>query len=76
MKDLGIHDVLLWFGIRPGVITTPSSNKRTYRRLINNVKKMSEQGKKRRKRLRGIRKGCIDNEKEQEAGDSYASGAF
>lgn len=37
---------------------------------------MSEQGKKRRKRLRGIRKGWIDNEKEQKAGDSYASGAF
>ncbi len=72
----GIHSVLEALGVKAGIVTTPSSNKRTYRRNKNINKKMSDKSKKRRKLLRGIKKGYIDKEKEQEGGDSYVSGGF
>ena len=45
-------------------------------RIKNSEKKASEQGKKRRKTLRAIKKGYQDTEKEIEGGDSYSAGSF
>ena len=38
------------------------------------VKKCSEKGKKRRKTLRGVKKGHLDKEKELEPKESYIAG--
>ena len=53
---------------------TRSSNKRAINRMRNVDSKASETGKRRRKKLRSIKKGYMDREKEQEGGPSYISG--
>ena len=70
----GVHDVLKYFSIEPGFVTTRSSNKRAINRMRNIDSKASETGKRRRKKLRSIKKGYMDREKEQEGGPSYISG--
>ena len=49
--------------------------RRTTSRIKNINSKSTESAKKSRKRLRGIRKGLLDTEKESEGGDSYQSGS-
>ena len=70
----GIHDVLKYLGIEPGCIMTRSSIKRTIKRVRNIDVKSSSTRKKRRKKLRSIMKGYIDQEKEEEGGPSYMCG--
>ena len=70
----GVHDVLKYFSIEPGCVMTRSSNKRAINRMRNIDSKASETGKRRRKKLRSIKKGYMDREKEQEGGPSYISG--
>lgn len=70
----GVHDVLKYFTIEPGCVMNRSSNKRAIHRMRNIESKASETGRKRRKKLRSIKKGYIDEEKEKEGGPSYISG--
>ncbi len=70
----GIYAVLEHFGMRPGSITMRLSDRKTRKRAKNAKRKMSEAGKRRRKKLRSIKNGYLDTEKELEGGESYISG--
>ena len=72
----GIYKVLNYFNMEPGIITQNSSSKKLAKRIRNSEKRQSDVVKKRRKHLRGIRKGFTDMEKEQEGGESYVPGGF
>ena len=52
------------------------ARKKNMKRLNDSLNKSNDQGKKRRKKLRSIKKGYEDKEKEQGEGESYASGAY
>ena len=70
----GVDDVLRYLSIEPGAVLIHISSKRTLKRMSKAALKASEIGKKRRKKLRSIKKGYTDKEKEQERGPSYISG--
>ena len=70
----GINDVMRRLGIQPGFFMINSAKQRNKKRLNNSINKSSEKGKKRRKKLRSLKKGYEDKEKEVE-GPFYASGA-
>ena len=70
----GIYAELEHFGMRPGSITMGLSDRKTRKRTKNTERKISEAGKRRRKKLRSIKKGYLDTEKELEGGVSYVSG--
>ena len=72
----GIHKVLDHFGIHPGCLTLSSSRKQTAQRVKNIQNKMSDDGKCKRKKLRTVKKGYLDKEKELEGGESYVTGGF
>ena len=72
----GFYKVLNKFDMEPGIFTEQSSSRKVAKKIRNTVKKQSDFVKKRRKHLRGIRKGFIDMEKEQEGGKSYVPGKF
>ena len=71
-----VSDILKHFGFAAGVVMTNSSNKKTHQRTRNIKRKMSLEGKQRRRTLRSIKKGYSDREKEQEGGESYVTGGF
>ena len=70
----GINDVMRRLGIQPGFLMINSAKRRNKKRLNDSINKSSEKGKKRRKKLRSLKKGYEDKEKEVE-GPVYASGA-
>ena len=73
---MGIRNVFRRLGIFPGKFMEKLARKKNMKRLNDSLNKSSEQGKKRRKKLRSIKKGYEDKEKEQGEGESYASGAY
>ena len=72
---LGLIPVFESAGIDPGYYTRFGLKDLDKTRITEMNRKTSEWTKKARKRLRAIRKGFIDNEKEEE-GEVYASGCF
>lgn len=72
----GLCEVAETIGLKCGQFMIRGTISSDNERLANIAHKSSETGKKRRKKLRAIRKGYDDTEKEAEGGDSYAAGQF
>ena len=72
----GIHKVLNFVGVEAGYQTQLKSAARNKRRVSRSVKKCSVKGKQRRKTLRTIKKGFLDQEKELEKEECYVAGGF
>ena len=72
----GIHKVLNHVGVETGLCTHRGSVARNKRRLIQSARKCSAKGIQRRKTLRTIKKGFLDQEKELEKEESYVAGGF
>ena len=73
---IGLCKVTENLGLLPGHCMLQQCHSLDIKRIRNSEIKTSEKSKKRRKRLRAIRKGYIDKEKEEEGKDSYNSGSF
>ena len=73
---MGISNVLRRLGIFPGKFLKKIARRKNTKRLNDSFRKASEKGKKRRKKLRSLRKGYEDKEKDQGEGECYASGAY
>ena len=71
----GMQAVLNYFGLN-GKATVVKSIERDRRCVEKIMKKSSEIGKKQRKKLRAIKKGYLDKEKENEKSESYVAGGF
>ena len=71
-----VSDILKYFGFATGIVMTNSGNKKARQRTRNIERKMSVEGRRRRKTLRSFKKGYSDREKEQEGGESYIAGGF
>ena len=72
----GIKVVAINMGLKIGHLTVNAMVLKERQRVPFSSKKQSEKGQQRRTMLRGVAKGWIDKEKEEEGGDSYSSGAF
>ena len=72
----GINAVFNRFGILIGFCTQNLSERRDAVRVGKSTRKSIDGGKKRRKRLRAVKKGLIDKEKEIEPKESYVAGGF
>lgn len=71
----GIEMVMKRLGITPGKFMVRHGRKKNLKRLNDSFKKASNTGKQRRKKLRALKKGYEDREKEEE-GDIYKSGSY
>ena len=71
----GIKSVFNYFGLS-GKLFLEKSEKKDNARNKQMKRKLTDRVKKRRKRLRTIKKGFLDNEKELEKEDSYIPGGF
>ena len=71
----GLSDVLNYFDLS-GAVTINKGVKRDTAQLKQAIRKSSEQGKKRRKTLRSMKKGYLDRQKEKEKLESYVPGGF
>ena len=71
----GIKAVFSHFGLS-GKVTFEKFTNQDCKRVRQMTRKSSEVVKKRRKKLRAIKKGYLDNEKENEKVDSYIAGGF
>lgn len=71
-----IQMVFQELGISAGQFFMHGGSKKDTSRVRNILRKSSESVQKRRKKLRAIRKGFIDNEKELEGQNLYEGGAF
>ena len=71
----GIKAVFSHFGLS-GKVTFEKFANRDRKRVREMMRKSSEIVKKQRKRLRSIKKGYLDKEKETEKVDSYVVGGF
>lgn len=71
----GIKAVFSHFGLS-GKVTFEQFVNRDCKRVRQMMRKSSERVKKQRKRLRTIKKGYLDKEKESEKVDSYVAGGF
>ena len=72
----GINSVYGHLGLTSGKFTEAFCVRVDELRIKEMMRKSSEKAKNRRKKLRSIRKGFIDREKEDEGTESYQSGAF
>ena len=72
----GIFSVFLKLGIHTGKYMNKATSVSNATRISSALKKSSKQGLVRRKKLRAIKKGFSDKEKETEQIDSYISGAY
>ena len=64
------------FNISPGICSVRLSRKRGRISVVGMVRKSSEEGKKRRKHIRKVKKCIVDNEKDNEKSKSYVAGGF
>ena len=71
----GLLVVFQKLGINPGYYTVAGLKKNDIKRIKESNRKASDIEKKRRKKLRGIRKG-FDDKNALEEGETYSSGAF
>ena len=72
----GLKPVFEYLGLPISNYMRESFRQRDCERIKNVGRKCSDKGKKSRKKLRAIRKGFKDKEKEQEKEPAYASGAY
>ena len=72
----GIKKVYENVGLRFGKFVTAACKKKNKSRISIMTNKPNDSVKKRRKKLRAIRKGFCDKEKEEEGGKSYVSGGY
>ena len=72
----GVFKVFDIFNISPGICSVRLSRKRDRISVVGMVHKSSEKGKKRRKHIRKVKKGIVDNEKDNEKSESYVAGGF
>jgi len=72
----GIRKVFDRLGLSPGSYMISGSWRKDVSRVKNMARKSSTEQKLIRRKIRGIRKGFIDTEKEKEGGESYVSGNF
>ena len=72
----GIIPIFAMLGLKNGRYTEEFSLQSDKQRILAMNRKSSEKAKKRRKKLRSIRKGFADQEKEHEGAEPYMSGAF
>ena len=72
----GVFKVFNIFKISPGICSLRLSRKRDTISVGGMVRKSSEKGKKRRKAIRKVKKGIVDNEKDNEKSESYVAGGF
>ena len=72
---LGLISVFKELKIKIGPFFLTTAERKVRKRVAGCTKKSSEEGKLRRKKLRAIRKGHLDKEKEAEGDDSYSTGA-
>ena len=70
-----LADIMQKMGLDSGSYTVKGLRKRDHKRSYHAKLKTSEQGKKRRKRLRNVKKGFEDKRKQKE-GLMYQAGAF
>ena len=73
---LGICKVAEELGLKSGVFMQKLSHNEDQARIKEAGRKSTEKGKKRRKKLRAVKKGFIDEETELEGTPSYDPGAF
>ena len=71
----GIEEVMKRLGIIPGKFMVRHGRKKNLHRINDSLKKASKTGKQRRKKLRAMKKGYEDKEKEKE-GEIYKSGSY
>ena len=71
----GIEKVMKRLGIAPGKFMVRHGRKKNLQRMNDSLKKASSAGKQRRKKLRSVKKGYEDKEKEEE-GEIYKSGGY
>ena len=72
----GIRKVYENAGLHLGKFIAAACKKKGKSRISIMTHKSSDSVKKRRKKLRAIRKGFCDKEKEEEGGESYVSGGY
>ena len=75
----GFHrmkDVLIELGLQVSQNFLDNSIRKDKQIVLQSLIKSLEKGKKRRKRLRAVRKGFIDREREEEGGELFSEGAF
>ena len=72
----GIYGVFLKLGIQSGKYMDLATKRHNASRISGMARKSSEAGLAQRKKLRTIRKGFCDKEKETEKVESYSAGAF
>lgn len=72
----GVKRVLNFLNLEIGAKTILSSSRKDKARLSNMARKDTLKVKNRRRKLKAIRKGWVDKEKELEGGESYKSGNF
>jgi len=70
----GVTSVLKHFDINDGASFTKESIKIDLGSIANSVRKSTMETQKRRKRLRGVKKGVLDKEILQEDGESFQKG--
>eukprot|EP00112_Aurelia_sp_Birch-Aquarium-sp1_P019844 Seg4999.1 transcript_id=Seg4999.1/GoldUCD/mRNA.D3Y31 product="hypothetical protein" protein_id=Seg4999.1/GoldUCD/D3Y31 len=69
----GIEEVMKRLGIAPGRFMARAGRRKDLKRLDDSIRRSSEKGKKRRKKLRAVKKGFEDKEEQQ---DSYKAGSY
>ena len=72
----GIKDVLRTLGLNVSKYVDNGVTQKDQQRITHSKRKSSEEGKRRRKKLRALKRGYIDKEMEDEGGKSYLSGSF
>ena len=72
----GLTDIFEKLSMTPGPYFIKSSSRKDTKRYRNRSRKSSESFKKCRKKLRAIKKGYIDLDREKEGGESYQSGSY
>ena len=73
---ISLGNVFRKLDIKPGKCFLEGSHSRDCLRVENMDKKSLNISKERRKKLRAIRKGFVDKDREDEGGDTYSSGFF
>ena len=72
----GFENLFSFLKVPFGCYTAEGALKKDHSRVINMNKKSQTNQKTIRKKIRAVRKGFIDKEKETEGGDSYSAGNF
>ena len=72
----GVFKVFDIFNISPVICSVRLSRKRDRISVVGMARKSCEKGKKKRKHIRKVKKGIVDDEKDNEKSESYVAGGF